>query len=350
MKTAYIPLTPGDTITADCVTFDIDTHKPKPPPPHLISAVLDGELHWPTFQPITIPDDLMPGAMEEKPDPYADLKQAHSEGKVIEYASHLFNEWIEVTEPAWHPEFQYRIKPEPAAPWSIEAHVLQHFGRQLVEGEQWHRADFTQEMLEGGWRPLLYGENCSAGDEYRRASGKFWAAQETHPGKYDSNDHWSQHRTKRPLPPVAPAAPAVEIPEALFFEKCDIPPGSVLHFNSWGKPDGKAWVGILQVCHNGGVLIATTEPEWITWERLTEEFHISRDFGKTWHPCRKALPHLPETVKGDALREEFERFAQSSEVGMTPGSYDYKREGDSYWDGTVALCWKAFKAGKGAKS
>ena len=37
--------------------------------------------------------------------------------------------------------------------------------RPLIGEERWHRGDFTAEMLEGGWRPLLIGELPSYGDE-----------------------------------------------------------------------------------------------------------------------------------------------------------------------------------------
>jgi hypothetical protein len=44
--------------------------------------------------------------------------------------------------------------------------------RALVAGEQWHRGDFTLEMLHGGYRPLLLGERGHGGDQFfGRVSG-----------------------------------------------------------------------------------------------------------------------------------------------------------------------------------
>jgi hypothetical protein len=72
--------------------------------------------------------------------------------------------------------------------------------RPLVPGEQWHRTDFTPNMLPEGWRPLLLGEYIVQGDAFywqmycEFVQEDFMPAQTWH----------SLHRTRRPLPPPPP--------------------------------------------------------------------------------------------------------------------------------------------------
>jgi hypothetical protein len=74
--------------------------------------------------------------------------------------------------------------------------------RPLVPGEQWHRTDFTHDMLPEGWRPLMLGEvakitDCEicqlVGTHFASAKWSFTASQDTH-----------LVRTRRPLPPPPP--------------------------------------------------------------------------------------------------------------------------------------------------
>jgi hypothetical protein len=76
--------------------------------------------------------------------------------------------------------------------------------RPLVPGEQWHRTDFTPDMLEnqdgkGPWRPLLLGEYEEQGDVLAR-SHKQCGMVIGQPA--DEEDF--HRRTRRPLPPPPP--------------------------------------------------------------------------------------------------------------------------------------------------
>lgn len=89
---------------------------------------------------------------EAKPDPYAELKKAHAEGKVIQCIT-IDGEWVDCTSlnpPRWNvlPE-NYRIKPE-APPFQLPP---------PPPGMQWHRTDGWKEGdLPQGYRPLVAGE------------------------------------------------------------------------------------------------------------------------------------------------------------------------------------------------
>lgn len=56
-------------------------------------------------------------------------------------------------------------KPEPAEKWTLPA---------PPEGQQWHRTDWTQDMLEGGWRPLLKGEKMQSETDAYSKHGTSW--------------------------------------------------------------------------------------------------------------------------------------------------------------------------------
>jgi hypothetical protein len=69
-------------------------------------------------------------------------------------------------------------------------------------GQEWHRTDWTQEMLPEGWRPLLQGEKCKAGDEW--ASWTSLGLPKWTPAALDHISFPSSHsRTRRPLPQPA---------------------------------------------------------------------------------------------------------------------------------------------------
>ena len=58
---------------------------------------------------------------DEPVDPYAELKKAHKEGKVIQCANKGFDNWDDCVKPFWYDTLQYRIKSEPKyRPWKPE--------------------------------------------------------------------------------------------------------------------------------------------------------------------------------------------------------------------------------------
>ena len=77
-------------------------------------------------------------------------------------------------------------------------------------GQEWHRTDWTEDMLPDGWRPLLKGEAYKNGDEYKHYSE--WRV-ETNVSSYQTTDYCHYHtRTRRPLPTpprMAPLGPAI---------------------------------------------------------------------------------------------------------------------------------------------
>lgn len=92
---------------------------------------------------------------EPKPDPYAELKKAHAEGKVIQFVDDG-DIWRDIDEPNWKLSAnEYRIKPKltfqlPPPP----------------PGMQWHRTDgWGDGDLPQGYRPLLVDEFPRKGDE-----------------------------------------------------------------------------------------------------------------------------------------------------------------------------------------
>ena len=88
--------------------------------------------------------------------------------------------------------------PLPEEPWTLGRSVN---GFTLGEGQEWHRQDWTKEMLPEGWRPLLSDESLvsDSGDQYKADYLKpdefGWASFK---GSLSSSSHM---RTRRPLPP-----------------------------------------------------------------------------------------------------------------------------------------------------
>jgi hypothetical protein len=67
-----------------------------------------------------------------------------------------------------------------------------------IVGGQWHRDDFTEEMLAGGYRPLLLGEKDTAEDEYLTGDSGWARLGGLASGNVEA--YWTRRRTKRPLP------------------------------------------------------------------------------------------------------------------------------------------------------
>jgi len=131
----------------------------------------------------------------ETPDPYAELKKAHAEGRVIQrrlkspYSKE--SDWTDSDE--FDDRFEFRVKPE--EPWTL-GRELPGF-RALRDGEEWHFAGkWRREWLPSGCRPLLVGEDEQYGDEAIFASGEIVeVCPTTQPDDMDL-----PRRTKRPLP------------------------------------------------------------------------------------------------------------------------------------------------------
>ncbi len=72
-------------------------------------------------------------------------------------------------------------------------------GHELKEGQQWHRTDWSEDMLPDGWRPHILGESDEEGDV-----AYSWDRRESYNLKWnpDGTSQADAHRkTRRPLPP-----------------------------------------------------------------------------------------------------------------------------------------------------
>lgn len=101
------------------------------------------------------------------------------------------------------------LEQEDKPAWTLTRH-LPGF-RPLRDGEEWHRQDWTEDMLAGGWRPVLAREQQEGGDEFigqsaykegsawRTVIGNLCSPAEIFPALFQ--------RTRRPLPEPAKVVP-----------------------------------------------------------------------------------------------------------------------------------------------
>ncbi len=100
--------------------------------------------------------------------------------------------------------YYFRSKrPLPAVetPWQLTREIKGF--RPLADGEEWHRNDWTKDMLPDGWRPLLLNEQHVAGDEYKSSKDGKFRPQFNSP--HTVHAHYKHRRTRRPLPVLTPA-------------------------------------------------------------------------------------------------------------------------------------------------
>lgn len=124
-----------------------------------------------------------------QPDPYAELKKAHADGKVIQGFFRGDESWVNLATPSWKDPVEcYRIKPEeptfqlPPPP----------------PGMQWHREDGWKEGdLPQGIRPLVINEESQPGDEHWTLGRGPWKTLKAGGIIYDEGH--TRCRTRRPL-------------------------------------------------------------------------------------------------------------------------------------------------------
>ena len=124
-------------------------------------------------------------------DPFEELKAAYADGKVIEYNCGTADrpEWEVISSPTFEGSLQYyRVKP-----WKLPA---------PPEGMQWHRNDWTEDMLPEGWRPMLLNETGSY--EYLNNNG-IWEYGCCN--RAPTLAHYRHTRTNRPLPSAPKKVP-----------------------------------------------------------------------------------------------------------------------------------------------
>lgn len=211
-------------------------------------------------------------------------------------------------------------------------------------GRKWHRDDWTQEMLEGGWRPLLDGEKIvygAGGDEFigewektkSNVAKRFaWQSHyDTAPSIPSNNGFW---RTTRPLP-----EPVIPVPEG-WRELQD------------SEKDGR-WI-------EGAKWLSPVE----MWKHCTSIRGQSNDgaYAYEWNriivPVAKPKKRVPlgpcDVVPGSVVRKiknrgsHWNMIAAVSDDGVKTSAdnygsfkdmmdtYEIKRPTDTEWQG----CWK----------
>lgn len=274
-----------------------------------------------------------------KPDPYAELKKAHAEGKVIEVFikddEYGPDRWSKKKSDGWPlPPEHYRIKPEPTFQLP-----------QPPPAMQWHRTDVWQEGdLPQGMRPLVLDEASFPTDEIKRPYG--WTTLNslgdcteipTRPSTYPcrtrrtltfthADKKWTWHRPGDPMPCDGEAHIEIVCLEGrteqengikyrprlarnniwdktlgwryadekktVPFDISDVPPCSVLSLNP------PRWFDIYGVCKDG-IYVLDDEPLVETlwkWDYLAKRVKINRSIPLTgrwnpdaWEPCHKII-------------------------------------------------------------
>lgn len=136
-------------------------------------------------------------------------------------------------------------------------------------GQQWHRDDWTQDMLPEGYRPLLLGEPCNANDFFFDCFDREWRVSCAGSVGDAVQAHWAHTRTRRPLP---------EPVEYVPLEPGDVPPGSAVR-----KIGNQTWRLVTRVEEDCFGTSAGT----FDWCDLAERCEILRPGSTTWEPCKK---------------------------------------------------------------
>lgn len=137
----------------------------------------------------------------EPADPYAELKEAHVMGRVIQYRSLNCPEWQDQRSISWNPpdapyKPEYRIKPTESAKPEPTFQLPPP-----PPGMQWHRTDGWKEGdLPQGWRPLVEREKRELEDEWTYNDGNPWrSVRNFGPAGAVVVATSAKHRTRRPL-------------------------------------------------------------------------------------------------------------------------------------------------------
>lgn len=202
-------------------------------------------------------------------------------------------------------------------PWKLGRSVN---GFTLADGQEWHRNDFTQDMLPEGWRPLLMGEesNVEERDSYKPESGCYswvYTWQYVTEPRVMKADDW-RHRTRRPLPAVVD--PYAELKKAnaegktiQIFMDDEQQWEDLNHTPSWtdgiehyrikpslfplGPEDVKCGDFLRYIGNTSDVwnvvrvsrYAVSTFGGALSWIDLKALCEISRDGGKSWARCEK---------------------------------------------------------------
>ena len=163
----------------------------------------------------------------------------------------------------------YEADKQPAPEWRLP---------DLPPGRQWHRDDWTQDMLPEGYRPLLLGEVEQPDDEYFGLFTKTWYLSPCS-DREGARPHNNHRRTRRPLP-----APVEYVP----LGPEDVPPGTVLR--GAGEKQYAGWCMITSAKLTGIRIWRHSEANGyeMRWRDLMDSgAEILRPGNTTWEPCKK---------------------------------------------------------------
>lgn len=153
----------------------------------------------------------------------------------------------------------YREVPHPTPEWRLP---------DPPPGQQWHRDDWTQDMLPEGYRPLLLGEVEQPEDEFWGSLKKQWFSPPCY-SDVGARPRDLHRRTRRPLP-----APVEYVP----LEPEDVPPGSAVR-----KYNGRSWDLVTSVDSDNLWVQGDCHP----WQYLAGNYEILRPNSTIWEPCKK---------------------------------------------------------------
>lgn len=208
------------------------------------------------------------GADAQQPDPYAELKAAHAEGKVIQFFNKTSDRWNDCNEldpPTWtSPPDRYRIKPDESPPW-----IKWHGGECPVAAETVVDVQYRDgsELLNVPALRLL-------AEKSRDASVAFW----------DHADMANDIIAYRVRKTEAPALKQKLVPG-------DVPPGSVFRLKERAE-----WFMPVSVCSDGVNFIGdvSASQQFCSWETLAKYHEINRPKHRDengnptlWEACKK---------------------------------------------------------------
>jgi hypothetical protein len=144
-------------------------------------------------------------------------------------------------------------------------------------GRQWHRTDWTEEMLQEGWRPLLLGEKLQTQTD--EMSPKVPTNWETIYGLVgdsvnELSDYWF-FRTRRPLPTEPVMVPLVQ---------SDV---DITHKFRYAAHQGDDWLPPIGVDCTGVTFGSESRGIFrVPFDELKDSWQIKRP-GQDWQPCSK---------------------------------------------------------------
>lgn len=150
-------------------------------------------------------------------------------------------------------------------------------------GKNWHRDDWTEEMLPEGYRPLMDGELPESGDEICSVAtiGR-WMMMHRDALKKPARQNESHQRTRR-LPPAK---------KRLTLGPEDAPPGTKFRHidaenHAWAAPSEVTYDGVLFWAYNPDT--NTGESLFRTWRELMNYYLFLRRGATSWQPCWKEV-------------------------------------------------------------